>query len=846
MTSLLVAVALSAWPLPADAGREAFADPANWPAEPSWTSEWPLLSFSPPGWGAGDAGVGMSIDRAWSVTRGAPELTIAVVGTTLNLSDPLVAGAWKLNAGELPDAGDVNGNGRLDVGDFAGRVPDVNANGGVDLEDLLAARADGLDQDQNGRVDDLCGWDLVRDAGPLSTADAGVEPWRLLVAPVNDGLEGIGVCPECTIVPWVAGSLDDALRAPAQVVLLPADESELSAFARARLDGGLIVVTVGSGTRATWPLALHEAVLSPRTLTATADRASATSREGCGGAALGTSSTSTTRCAPEAAARLAGLAALVLSRNPALTPTELAGLLGGPRVDAHHAVLAAPEPRERFSPTARAAPSLATPASLAEACALEGLGPVSCAGGTPLDPPDGVAWFVERKGALEWATPLVSPPLARRRGLQGLDALGPGSGPPRYVDLAGGGSESVLVASIDGLHALAPQQRFELTPPLAPGRFPIAVADVDGDQRSDFVTLGADGLLEAYGATGRPLSGFPEQLSTPPAGPPVTFASDDGVAVVTLTRSGTLTWRRGSRRWSAQLDAPQTSSPAVGFIDADPFPDLALADGREVHVLLTDAAGPRPESWTAPSRATEALLADLVGDAALEVIAEQVFDATGQPLLVLDGWTPSVVPAALSRVAEGSRRALFQVEQRTDGRFELTRYDVERALRNRDAFVSRRVLQVLTGTPSPGGFAMADVTGDRVPDVLLPTLEGELLIIDAEGVSPPDAPYPTWGTVVSAPALGVRDDQLEFAVRTTRGDVVRWLARGLVEDLTWESAGHDPGNTRNAEVALPRRHLGGLGITEPPKLAPTCGCGPGALPPLAGLLFLFRRRRRSC
>lgn len=849
MTSLLLALSLSAWPLPADAGRAEFAEPSGWPAEPGWASAWPLLSFTPQGWPLlsepeRDAGVGMAVDRAWSHTRGVPAISIAVVGRVLDLGDPLVAAAWELNAAELPDAGDVNGNGRLDVTDFAGLIPDVNGNAAVDLEDLLAAAADGVDQDQNGRVDDLCGWDVARDAGVRSTRDAGVDTWRALVAPVDDGRDGIGVCPGCTLVPWVAETLEQAVQAEARVVLLPHEEGELSRPALRSLDGGAIFVTTGSGTGATWPLALHPLVLSPRTLTAPAERSTARSRTGCGGAALGTTSISTIGCAPEAAASLAGLIALTLSREPGLTPTEVIGLLGGERADALHAV--STSARTTFQPTARAAPSLATPPSAAEACAVESLGEVSCDGGTTLAPDAGVAWFIERVGPFEWRTPLHAPPLERRRWLEGIEALARGSGPPRYVDLAGTQSDSILVGSIDGLLALAPRERLTLAGPLAAGRLAFAVGDVDGDRRDDFVTLGDDGLLEGTSALGQRLAGFPEQLPGRPAGPPVLFAAPEGGAIVTLTTDGLLVWRQGAARWTVQLDAPQTSSPAVGFIDGDQSADVAVADGREVHVLITDAFGPRPERWTAASRATEVLLADLVGDAALEVIAERVFDSTGEVLLTLDGWTPPVVPAALSRVAEGSRRALLQVERRTDGQFELTRYDVEAALRAGDTLVERRVLQVLPAQPSPGGFAVADVTGDRVPDVLLPTLAGELLVIDAEGLSPPESPLPTWGTVLSAPAVGVREGQLEFAVRTTRGDVVRWLGRGLVADLTWESAAHDPGNSRNAEVALPARRLGGLGITEPPIIPPPCGCSSLSVPALAALVFLFRRRRASC
>ena len=74
MSSLLLALVLTAWPLPRDAGTEDYANPANWPREPEWSLAWPLYSFTPPGFALSaaesDAGVGMRVDRAWSITRG--------------------------------------------------------------------------------------------------------------------------------------------------------------------------------------------------------------------------------------------------------------------------------------------------------------------------------------------------------------------------------------------------------------------------------------------------------------------------------------------------------------------------------------------------------------------------------------------------------------------------------------------------------------------------------------------------------------------------------------------------------------------------------------------------------
>ncbi len=877
MSSLVLAMMLAAWPPARDAGVDALAEPSSWPAEPGWLDEWALLSFSPPGWalapGEASAGVGMRVDAAWSVTRGDPSVSIAVIAPGHLLSDPLVAGAWQLRAGELPDAGDVNGNGRLDVLDFAGdpRARDVNANGALDLEDVLTSFSDGEDEDGDGRVDDLSGWDFTRDAGLLSSAAAPADRTRWLAAPVNDGLEGVGACPACTVLPLVASmnelapAVRFAVAAGARVVLLPQLQDELPEDARAAMADAAattVFITPGSEGLVTFPLASHPAVTSPRTLTRDAARSTATSRAGCGGAALaGGPSVTTTSCGEEAAARLAGIAGLVFSARRGLSASQVVGLLGGPRVDAARAVaLAATELDVPAAPLERLRPSLGAPlASGAERCAVERAGgeaPFACDAGVPaapgplrsLDEEPAAQWVrvIERSGPFEFSTALPAPPQALTRGLISATPLGAGSGSPRFVDLDGRGSETVLAVTPDGLAAARTSALERIGAPLGHGRLPPAIGDLDGDRFLDVVFASDDGWLRATTFATRPLAGFPRPLEAPLAGPPLLVPSFEGTALVTVDVRGRLWHRTAQREWTFELGAAQVSAPAAGDLDRDGWADLAIANGAELRVLRCDARGPTAASWSAPSRATQALLGNLGGDEQLEIVADRVYDAAGRPVVELDGWTPSVTPPALARLDTGGTRSVVQVEARSDGRFELARYAVERALRSGGDRAPREVLLTLAHPPARGGFAVADVSGDGLPDVVLPTEDGLIFIADARGNSPAESPLPALGTVLSAPAIGVADDQLHYAVRTTRGDLVRWLGRGLPESISWEGAAHDRANTWNAETPLPARRLAGLGITQPPRLEKPCGCGAteglGAL----GLLFLFRRRRQSC
>ncbi len=102
---------------------------------------------------------------------GSRTVRIAVVDTGVNLAHPELYLNIAINQGELPVAvfdSDADGDGLItfvDLNDpaFAAALPaDVNANGFMDGEDVLAdpAYRNGLDEDGNGFTDDLVGWDF--------------------------------------------------------------------------------------------------------------------------------------------------------------------------------------------------------------------------------------------------------------------------------------------------------------------------------------------------------------------------------------------------------------------------------------------------------------------------------------------------------------------------------------------------------------------------------------------------------------------------------------------------------------------------------------------------------------
>src|SRR5262245_14439264 len=102
--------ARAAWPPPPTAD---FTDPANWPNDPGYTSRWNYWSFLPKQdafsrpYNAADVALGasgMSVDKAWSLTIGRPDVRIAVLDSGIKWdSSDIVNKAW-LNVGELGGA----------------------------------------------------------------------------------------------------------------------------------------------------------------------------------------------------------------------------------------------------------------------------------------------------------------------------------------------------------------------------------------------------------------------------------------------------------------------------------------------------------------------------------------------------------------------------------------------------------------------------------------------------------------------------------------------------------------------------------------------------------------------
>ncbi|NCG18974.1 MAG: S8 family serine peptidase [Rhodobacterales bacterium] len=229
LLQLLLSVAL-AHPTPAYPNC-AFDNPDACP--PDLDGQWPLISWIPEGSVASvlpdelKFGSGIRADIAWRYGTGSWDITVAVLDSGIEWQSAGLRHKVRLNQAELPNPqdangtdvpdGDLDGNGIHNILDWA-EDPRVNATDGedaadglLDPSDLIAVFSDNLDDDGNGYVDDIAGWDFFgNDNNPYDSLQEGVAAghgtgvMRDAVAAADDGSK-IGVCPNCSMVPLRVG-----------------------------------------------------------------------------------------------------------------------------------------------------------------------------------------------------------------------------------------------------------------------------------------------------------------------------------------------------------------------------------------------------------------------------------------------------------------------------------------------------------------------------------------------------------------------------------------------------------------------------------------------------------------
>lgn len=250
----------AAWPPAKDATVDDMKKPENWPNDPDYayvaanttkasrSGQWQYFSFIPdrspnaPPIRSDETASGMSIDLAWRHTIGDPRVVIAVLDSGIRWDERDLLEKAYLNKGELQnhlplradssacdpldpakptvDLFDCNGDGILSVADYAdfpGLTPeatdgrpkgDKNRNGVLDAGDLILNFSEGTDDDGNGYVDDISGWDFMKnDNDPYDDTryGHGTGEAKDSVGQANNGIGEAGVCPACRFVPLRVG-----------------------------------------------------------------------------------------------------------------------------------------------------------------------------------------------------------------------------------------------------------------------------------------------------------------------------------------------------------------------------------------------------------------------------------------------------------------------------------------------------------------------------------------------------------------------------------------------------------------------------------------------------------------
>ncbi|MBK5268489.1 MAG: S8 family serine peptidase, partial [Acidimicrobiia bacterium] len=134
-------------------------------SDPLVSDQWALENTGQTG-GTVDADI--DADAAWAFTEGNPSVVVAVIDTGVDLDHPDLAGRLWINAGEIP------GN--------------------------------GVDDDQNGYIDDVNGWDFsASDNSPDDEYGHGTAVAGMAAADLN-GVGTVGIAPQITIMPLRACS----------------------------------------------------------------------------------------------------------------------------------------------------------------------------------------------------------------------------------------------------------------------------------------------------------------------------------------------------------------------------------------------------------------------------------------------------------------------------------------------------------------------------------------------------------------------------------------------------------------------------------------------------------------
>jgi hypothetical protein len=327
---------------------------------------------------------------------------------------------------------------------------------------------------------------------------------------------------------------------------------------------------------------------------------------------------------------------------------------------------------------------------------------------------------------------------------------------------------------------------------------------------------------------------------------------------------------------TAQGRSRIVATPAVADMNADGWPEIVVVTieerGAQAYLFVGALEGPTlARGWPvklsaadtpgADEAAFSPLIADFDGDGSLEIALQamngplRLYSPSGDLVLELADST-GVGPVTHSAAADLDGDGLLELVATDLGADHQPRLLVWHAGKHLREFgpgaglpapLDKRFPLKLTGLESQQGFAIADVNGDSLREVLMGAGDA---IIAVENSSAFAAGFPkfTGGAIASSPAVGVVANGLTLAAATREGWVFAWDAVGFPESIAWDGFHHDRANTGYTGTALPARQLASIGVPNPPLRGGCCNGAPGPAEVWAAtalLAWLSTRRKKA-
>jgi len=244
--------------------------------------DYPTIQWGLNNTGQNGGGYDVDIDapEAWSITTGSMQTVLAEVDDGVDFtSADVYLNIW-LNQGEIPvvlraDLTDTDGDALITFRDLnspanAGSVSDLNGTSYIDGGDLLQDPrwANGVDEEVNGKIDDLVGWDSLdndNDPRPAPGFGHGTGMTQWMAGIPNNGIGKVGVNWSLSVMPVrirpgnepavdfavQAAGLDYAVAAGAPISAVwglsyTYSQVMYDAIDRARTAGHLVVAPIGN------------------------------------------------------------------------------------------------------------------------------------------------------------------------------------------------------------------------------------------------------------------------------------------------------------------------------------------------------------------------------------------------------------------------------------------------------------------------------------------------------------------------------------------------------------------------------------------------------------------------